>query len=609
MTSTAKSRYFLRSGRKGQALIFAYVIVAVFIAISAALAVKAISEKNISLHNKRAAEALYMAEGGTENTIATFINAIASFQIQPNAARFPAAAGTYNNTNYTNAPFNGAPVTSYVLQRGTEYLVNEGKTTKKVWNYEIISRVVHPDTVGFPPDKQVVVILHQVIARKLTPATQFFIFYKDDLEILPGSNMSLGGKIHSNSNIYLDAESGKILTIDMPAGQTLGAGEWPDDYTFLHSSGNIYNERKDTGNPIAGDVDIRVDQQGASEKELMDGLDSNSPNWTTEALNRWGNGTTTHSTVEDASHGITQQAVPSVASIQPDGYYAQQAGQGGIVIQNDTVTLNGNPITCPADTVTNTTALVNNREGKTIKMTEVDLAKLAGRTATGNIIYQDPPKNTKPYPNNLPANGLIYATRNDAGVNQQPGIRLKNGSTIYKDIGLTVVSNDPIYIQGNYNTDNPKSTLVICDSVNLLSNNWNTNAQHPSDSSYTDFTYRTATDTTFNTSFIAGVDITTAGHYNGGLENYPRLSESWSNRTLSINGSFIELWNTADPASNPYGIAQGPWKYGGPNFYTAPGNRNWNYNNTTNVAPFTPNAVEAQRTIWWCEYTDGNHSW
>ena len=542
-----------------------------------------------------------MAEGGTENTIAAFINAIASFQIAPGAARFPVAAvpPTYYNFNYANAPFNGAPVASYVLQRGNEFTLVEGKTSKRVWNYEVISRVVHPDTIGFPLDKQTVVIVHQVIARKLTPATQFFVFYKDDLEMLPGGSMTLGGKIHSNSNIYLDAESGKLLTIDMPTGQTLGPGEWPDDYTFLHSSGNIYNERKDTGNPIDGDVNIRVDQQGAAMKQLMNGLDSNSPNWTTQALTRWGNGTTDHGTIEDASHGITQQAVPSVASIQPNGYYAVQAGQGGLLIQNNSATLNGVAIDCPSGTITSTTSYINNREDKNVKMTEIDLAKLAGGAAG---YYKDPPKNKNPYPNNLPSNGLIYATRDDAGGNQ-PGIRLKNGNAIFNNSGLTVVSNDPIYIQGDYNTASPKPTLVICDSVNLLSNHWDDTKQL-----WSDRTVPLDKSTTFNTSFIAGVDITTSGHYNGGLENYPRLNENWSSANLNINGSFIELWNTNDPASNPNGIAKGAWKYDNP-VYTAPLNRNWNYNNTASVAPFTPNAVEAQRIIWWYEYTDGLRAW
>jgi len=42
--------------------------------------------------------------------------------------------------------------------------------------------------------------------------------------------------------------------------------------------------------------------------------------------------------------------------------------------------------------------------------------------------------------------------RDDASGTQEPGIRLINGSQIYRSSGLTVVSNDPIYIQGDYNT-------------------------------------------------------------------------------------------------------------------------------------------------------------
>jgi hypothetical protein len=94
---------------------------------------------------------------------------------------------------------------------------------------------------------------------------------------------------------------------------------------------------------------------------------------------------------------------------------------------------------------------------------------------------------------------------------------------------------------------------------------------------------------------VAGVKTTTAGQYNGGLENYPRLHENWSGTNLNIKGSFVELWNSS--------VATGNWAYGGSQ-YTAP-NRNWSYNaaynNPSNLPPFTPYAVEAQRVAWWTE--------
>ena len=287
-------------------------------------------------------------------------------------------------------------------------------------------------------------------------------------------------------------------------------------------------------------------------------------------------------TVQSADHGVTSLAAPSVGSIQPDGYYAQKAD---VVIENGTLKKGGVILTegvdYPVGTLDTTTTFYNNREGTYVKMVDIDLRKLAGY-AEGD------PDGSPSFPNNLPSNGLLYATRTDAG-SLQPGVRLLNGSNIESSIGLTVVTNDPLYMQGDYNTLSEKPTSVICDSLNLLSNNWDDSKSTQGLSS------RVPTDTTYNCAFIAGVDETTPGSYNGGLENYPRLHESWSGVTLTIKGSFVALWNSS--------IASGGWAYGGSQ-YRAP-IRDWHYNTAFNdsskLPPFTPRAVEAQRIAWWRE--------
>lgn len=45
------------------------------------------------------------------------------------------------------------------------------------------------------------------------PLFQFLAFYAGDLEVLPGANMTLNGRLHTNGNLYFNAESGKVLTI------------------------------------------------------------------------------------------------------------------------------------------------------------------------------------------------------------------------------------------------------------------------------------------------------------------------------------------------------------------------------------------------------------
>jgi hypothetical protein len=542
-----KKHFCKKLGNKGQVLILSYMVISAFIVFTAGLLMKATSEMNMSERKKLTSETFYLAEGAAEDAMNAFATQIANFAISPGIATF--------NWATTFATFGNAVVNSTITRLETDDRVTvENGSNVYICNYEVTATAVHPQ------NSSIIVTTHQIIARRLIPTFQHAVFYNDDLEILPGASMTLSGRIHSNNDMYLDS-NGNTLTIDS---------------FYVHSAGDIYNRRKDAVGPPQGTTRIRVNSGGAPAYQNMAGLDSSSATWTADAITRW------QGTVQSSVHGVTELTTPSVGSIQPNGYYANNAN---VVITNNTIVKNGvtlaEGVNYPVGTVTSsTTSFYSNREGKWIKMTTIDLSKLEGRTGTcgGGAC-----------PNNLPSNGLVYATRNDITGSQEPGIKLINGSEIDRANGLTIVSNAPVYIKGDYNTTNEKPTSVIADSMNLLSNNWNdANSDDPLGS-------RTATNTTYNCAFVSGVDTTTVGQYNGGLENYPRLHEGWSGRTLTIKGSFVELWNSS--------MATGAWAYGAPQ-YTAP-NRNWQYNTDFNdpskLSPFTPMAVEIQRVAWWTD--------
>ncbi len=537
-----------KMGRKnGQALILAYFAIVFFTILSAPLFDKIINERRLLERQWLEKEAFYFAEGGLEDAINQFISAIANFTILPDVERYPINPEEMIQTTYSN----GAEVNSFIeeAEDGLREITDDDGTVVGVKVYVASSTCQHPVY------NNIIITLNQAIILRVVYTFQHAVFYSDDLEILPGPNMSFVGRIHSNKDMYLD--SNNTLTINSE---------------YVHSAANIYNKRKDADQYPPGDVSIKKAGTGAYFN--MSGLDSNHPDWFTESQSRW------KGTVKSSVHGVTKLSTPVVGSIQPNGYYANNAEikiENGTIRQDAQLLIEG--IDIPAGTIITDTDFYNNRESKYIRMTNIDLKKLAGYAPSD-------PEGSPSFPNHLPANGLIYTTRDDAGPTEEPGIRLINGSQIYRTGGLTVVSNDPMYIQGDYNTINKKPAAVICDSVNILSNAWNDANSHLNLSS------RTASNTTINTAFIAGTDNTTSGHYNGGLENYPRLHEGWSGRTLYIRGSFVELWNSQ--------IAQGAWQYGNPQ-YTAP-NRNWNYDtdfNYSNMPPYTPWAVEAQRSAWW----------
>ncbi len=556
------------SRKKGQALILAYMIV-VFLAILATPLFNKVANERTTLQRQRLeTEAFNLAEGAAEDAVNKFINAIANFETAVDVPRYPTTGFITTVYANSNAFPQGAQANSYIASAGISFnTIDDDGIPVIVKPYIVTSTCQHPANAN------IVTAINQTILVRLTYAFQYAVFYNDDLELFPGKLMTFTGRIFSNKNIYLGSD-GSTLTINSE---------------YLHTTGNIYNSRKDGSDKAGGTVNIKV--AGTSRYVDMhnppapypDPLDSTDPNWITDSQSAW------KGTVQTGANGTTKKAVPVVGSIQPGGYYNNNAD---IVVTNGSITQGGQPLTqapdtshnnpsiynLPAGTITTTTGdtFRNPRENAYVQMTTIDMSKLAG--------YVNPTDQNPTFSNHLvssnPQGVLIYATVNNADGGREPGVRLKNGSQIYNAPGLTVVTNDPLYIQGNYNTTN-KPSAVICDSVNILSNQWQDGQNNTPTSSVT-----------VNTAFIAGADTTAIGNYNGGLENYPRLLENWSNIDLNITGSFVELWNTQ--------IAHGAWNT--PGVYSPPKNRNWAYNTnftSGNMPPFTPWAVEAKRTAWW----------
>jgi hypothetical protein len=374
-----------------------------------------------------------------------------------------------------------------------------------------------------------------------TPIFQYAVFYNNDLEIFPGPTMTLSGRVHTNRDLYIGSNA--TLTLDT---------------NYVRSAGRMYRNRKDDGSHPTGSLSIKVNGS-TSYANWASTLDSTTSTWVNDALTTW------NGTVRSAEHDVSEVNVPQVPSIQPGGYFDTTAK---LRIVDNQAFYNGVNVTSslPANTIT-TKSFFDGREEKTVTTTVIDIGKL----------------NTTTY---FPPDGLIYAYRTDATVSQPNGIRLQNAATL--KAALTVVSPDPVYIKGDYNTVSKKGASIITDAINLLSNNWN-------DTKTSAGTLPVASDSTYNVAMITGNHATNgAGYgYNGGLENLPRFHEDWAGKTSTIRGSFVNLWESQ--------IAKGPWVYGANN-YTAP-NRDWDYdtsfNNISNLPPYTPMAVRTGKKIYW----------
>jgi hypothetical protein len=117
--------------------------------------------------------------------------------------------------------------------------------------------------------------------------------------------------------------------------------------------------------------------------------------------------------------------------------------------------------------------------------------------------------------------------------------------------GLTIASENPVYVQGNYNAPGTfagahVACSIVADAVTFLSSNWNdrnsfTSPHNPAG--------RPALTTWYRAALIAGktrpfTRITAVEDFgtDGGVHNFIRFLENWGGQTLNYRGSIVSLF-------------------------------------------------------------------
>ena len=102
--------------------------------------------------------------------------------------------------------------------------------------------------------------------------------------------------------------------------------------------------------------------------------------------------------------------------------------------------------------------------------------------------------------------------------------------------------------------------------------------------------YRTATETTVNVSYLTGATKTTSTSSSGGFHNLIRYLENWNSKRFNWTGSAVHLWYSQ--------YATGQWSTA----YYSPPIRNLQYDtdldDPTKLPPETPVVRIFQRTGW-----------
>ena len=505
--------------------------------------------------------AFYAAEAGLEIAAAAIQSQYDSTGLPPTI--MPSGSGTVNGCSVSYATVDNGPMVDRTLAHGTLSGLHAS-----VKSFSIV------DTATNAADDTRVVMM-QDFETCLIPIFQFAIFYDDELEIAPGPDMTLVGRVHSNGDLYLQA--GSRLEVE----------------SYMTAAGGIYHGRK-PGCPAGtsnGDVLIKdADGVLVSMKEGAGWLDASDGHWYDSSLSRW------DGRVQDQAHGQEELNLPLTALAGDDPHKLIEPGLGNPDSYENKATLKivNDTAWWAADTVWvnvtdslvskgiiafNNNQFTDKREGKQVDVTEVLLERLYDSTfnMTGyGIIDLAPP------------NGVIYFYDNDTGVTDYPAIRLSYGAEL--DEPLTIASGNPVYTWGNFNSVDKKPAAIMGDAVTFLSDQWDDNK-----SSWALASQNVPTHTDVNCCYMTGNVLTTPSAYSGGFENLPRFLESWSSRNFNWTGSAVNMWTSRQ--------ATATWSYGV--HYNAP-IRNWSYDtdldDPANHPPESPMVRIFQRNGWRQEY-------
>ena len=407
--------------------------------------------------------------------------------------------------------------------------------------------------------------------RALVPCS-FAIFYNGLLEFSQTATMVINGRVHANGPIYVGttasltfnapvtttADLSAPLVDGIPSGWTPGnPSTWNVD--FYGTPGYITNT---TGLGISSlnqtNYHLLIDMPPAGEDPVSGPLrlyyEAYLVLFVTNDISGSGN-PTVQFIIQNSVNGQWPGADPSkVIFIYTNAYAA--------LLKTN----------LPFLSLTN--LFYDQRERKTNLITQIDVGYLAAWLSTNATVQAKLPSSSSLYPT------ILYvADRRKVSPTQLAVVRLQNAAQLpaNNNMGFTVATMNPLYVQGNYNvqisgssanasagTSNTTNTVpaaLLSDSLTVLSAHW-TDA-----SSYTTYFQQSAfnaVDDTINAVIMTGTVASTgtgSTNFSGGLHNLPRLLENWSSANLWLNTSIIRLWDSqwaTNQFRNPLGFSPPP---------------------------------------------------
>ena len=429
------------------------------------------------------------------------------------------------------------------------------------------------------------------------PLFQFGVFYNEDLEIHNGPTMDFAGWVHTNANLYLTP------------GSSTGNTSFHD---LITTPDSLFWQRKNTA---YREPRVYIDDASGTAQALNFDSRSNPGQSFVTASNTLFNGRvmTGVSGVQPLKLPLPD-GMPAIQLILPrnggddaDTRAVKFAWKATAHITVDMAQLNnvstcagltilGSPLPTGADCAAifsgNDDAFWDGRENIGADVFNINMGALQ-TWANGNSV--------RDY-------SIVYVTFTNVNagnvLRDYPVVRISNGSTLRWPV--TVSTDRPMYIWGNYNSVGWQPASFIADAVTFLSPIW-TDAAHAV-GTHTPGTNWTSppvpnvnTSMTVYAAIAAGHSATpcdwqrpscvvttpppavaSTGNYGGGLENFPRFLENWSNDAMIYRGSLVSLFQSQYAARRRWSWIT----------YYNPPDRDWRFDlrfrDPRNLPPGTP---------------------
>lgn len=445
---------------------------------------------------------------------------------------------------------------------------------------------------------------------------QYGVFFDGDLELNPGENYTINGDIYASGSAFIAPLSGKTLTVNASAklrltpGKTLngssnatvaGSTTYNPNAPSLASGVTLGNPTFGlTGNATPGEQLERL----TKEENLLGGLDAlATAKARPDLFGPTGKGDPTAYPPDSWTEAEKQEAMNNVkrSLIVPPPSYASSSeypnnpatddpaisvqrayNRAGLIVEvsstgsvtvtqrsstgtltdvtsaylaNSTITLGNTTITTPGLATLSPTTVYDAREGRNVKVTDLDIRVLRERVTSLSPNF----------------NGLIYVNLKNSSSASPAAVRVLNGESIPTgtgSTGLSIATNAGLYVKGSFNTTstgtdssgNPlyPTSMLMADAITVLSYAWNdangaadvsTARVASTDNPNTPSTVESAI--SINAGLITGNSASNGTTSSGGAQNLVRYLENWTGKNVSMLGSLGRVF-TSKQFSRPF---------------------------------------------------------